>query len=43
MALIPGAAFGQYGEGYIRLSYAASMETIREALKRLKDYMEAYA
>lgn len=43
MAFIPGAAFGQYGEGYIRLSYAASMETIREALKRLKDYMEDYA
>ena len=43
VAFIPGAAFGQYGEGYIRLSYAASMETIREALKRLKDYMEDYA
>ena len=43
VALIPGAAFGQYGEGYIRLSYAASMETIQEALKRLKDYMEDYA
>ena len=43
VAFIPGAAFGQYGEGYIRLSYAASMETIQEALKRLKDYMEDYA
>ena len=43
VAFIPGPAFGQYGEGYIRLSYAASMETIREALKRLKDYMEDYA
>ena len=43
VSFIPGAAFGQYGEGYIRLSYAASMETIREALKRLKDYMEDYA
>lgn len=40
VALIPGAAFGQYGEGYIRISYAASMETIREAMKRLKEYME---
>ncbi|MDO4667971.1 MAG: pyridoxal phosphate-dependent aminotransferase [Streptococcus sp.] len=43
VALIPGAAFGQYGEGYIRLSYAASMETIKEAMKRLKEYMEKHA
>lgn len=43
VAFIPGAAFGQYGEGYIRLSYAASMETIKETLKRLKEYMEENA
>ena len=43
VAFIPGSAFGQYGEGYIRLSYAASMETIKEALKRLKEYMEDHA
>lgn len=40
VALIPGVAFGQYGEGYVRVSYAASMEVIREAMKRLKEYME---
>ena len=39
VAFIPGAAFGQYGEGYVRLSYAASMRTIREAMKRLEEYM----
>ena len=39
VAFIPGAAFGQYGEGYVRLSYAASMETIRKAMKRLEEYM----
>ena len=39
VAFIPGAAFGQYGEGYVRLSYAASMESIREAMKRLEEYM----
>ena len=39
VAFIPGAAFGQYGEGYVRLSYAASMATIREAMKRLEEYM----
>ena len=39
VAFIPGAAFGRYGEGYVRLSYAASMETIKEAVKRLEEYM----
>ena len=39
VAFIPGSAFGQYGEGYVRLSYAASMGTIREAMKRLEEYM----
>ena len=39
VAFIPGAAFGQYGEGYVRLSYAASMGTISEAMKRLEEYM----
>ena len=39
VAFIPGAAFGRYGEGYVRLSYAASMGTIREAMKRLEEYM----
>ena len=40
VAFIPGAAFGQYGEGYVRLSYAASMDTIKEAMKRLEEYMK---
>ena len=39
VAFIPGAAFGRYGEGYVRLSYADSMETIKEAMKRLEEYM----
>ena len=43
VALIPGVAFGQYGEGYLRVSYAASMETIQEAMRRLKVFMEQYA
>lgn len=40
VAFIPGSAFGELGEGYIRLSYAASMETIETAMSRLKEYME---
>ncbi|WP_024784305.1 pyridoxal phosphate-dependent aminotransferase [Streptococcus mutans] len=43
VAFIPGVAFGKYGEGYLRISYAASMETIKEAMKRLKEFMKQYA
>lgn len=43
VAFIPGVAFGQYGEGYVRLSYAASMETITTAMNRLKEFMEEHA
>lgn len=39
LAVIPGVAFGQAGEGYIRISYAASMEQLEEAMKRLDNYM----
>ncbi|MDE7504395.1 aminotransferase class I/II-fold pyridoxal phosphate-dependent enzyme, partial [Streptococcus agalactiae] len=42
VAIIPGVAFGKYGEGYIRLSYAASMEVIETAMARLKVFMESY-
>ena len=43
VAFIPGVAFGKYGEGYLRLSYAASMETITTAMDRLKEFMEEHA
>lgn len=43
VAFIPGVAFGKYGEGYLRLSYAASMETITTAMNRLKEFMEEHA
>ncbi|EOH96289.1 pyridoxal phosphate-dependent aminotransferase [Enterococcus pallens] len=40
LAVIPGIAFGEEGEGYIRLSYAASLENLEEAAKRLRAYVE---
>ncbi|MDN6640053.1 MAG: pyridoxal phosphate-dependent aminotransferase [Tetragenococcus sp.] len=40
LAIIPGAAFGVGGEGYVRISYAASMEDLKEAIKRIEHYME---
>ncbi|KZK06986.1 Aromatic amino acid aminotransferase gamma N-acetyl-LL-diaminopimelate aminotransferase [Lactococcus cremoris] len=39
VAIIPGIAFGQYGEGFVRLSYAASMDVIEQAMVRLTDYV----
>lgn len=39
LAVIPGVAFGESGEGYIRISYAASLETLEEAMRRLTIYM----
>lgn len=38
LAVIPGSAFGSAGEGYIRISYAASMEKLVEAVDRLRSY-----
>jgi aspartate aminotransferase len=35
VALLSGTAFGEFGEGYLRLSYAASRATIQEALDRM--------
>jgi aspartate/methionine/tyrosine aminotransferase len=37
VALLSGTAFGKFGEGYLRLSYAASRETIEQALLRIRD------
>lgn len=39
VACVPGTAFGASGEGYIRCSYAASMENIIEALKRIREFV----
>lgn len=40
VAVTPGADFGEGGEGYLRLSYAASPENIDEGLRRLAAYIE---
>ncbi|MGL4695362.1 pyridoxal phosphate-dependent aminotransferase [Enterococcus larvae] len=41
LAIIPGIAFGPEAEGYVRISYAADMERLEEAMKRLTLFMEA--
>ncbi|MEM1565930.1 MAG: pyridoxal phosphate-dependent aminotransferase [Candidatus Bathyarchaeia archaeon] len=40
VAVLPGTAFGKYGEGYLRLSFANSIENIKEALKRIEMALE---
>jgi aspartate aminotransferase len=39
VALLPGSAFGKYGEGYLRLSYANSQENIQKALERMGEIL----
>jgi len=41
VAVLPGTSFGRNGEGYLRLSYANSMEKIQQALERLAGTLEA--
>jgi aspartate/methionine/tyrosine aminotransferase len=43
VAVLPGTAFGRYGEGYLRLSYANSLENIKEALVRIQKAVEKIA
>ncbi len=40
VAVLPGTAFGPYGEGYLRFSYATTLENIAEAIVRIKDSFE---
>jgi aspartate aminotransferase len=40
VACVPGTAFGAAGDGYLRLSYATSVENLREALAAIEDYVE---
>ena len=39
VAIVPGTAFGNCGEGYLRISYAYSIESLKKALKRLENYV----
>jgi aspartate aminotransferase len=40
VACLPGTAFGPYGEGYLRFSYATTLEKIDEAIERIKKAFE---
>ncbi len=43
VAVVPGTAFGNSGEGYVRCSYATSMEEINEAMDRIQDFVHELA
>ena len=40
VAVVPGNAFGDCGEGYIRVSYAYSIAHLKEAIKRIGEFLE---
>jgi aspartate/methionine/tyrosine aminotransferase len=41
VALVPGSIFGENGEGYLRLSFAASTEALEEGVARIRAGAEA--
>ncbi len=40
VAVVPGTAFGDCGEGFLRISYAYSLDNLKEALDRIEEYIE---
>ena len=42
VAVVPGSAFGQCGEGYVRCCYATSLADIEEALSRMKRFVDKH-
>ncbi len=40
VAVVPGTAFGNCGEGYLRISYAYSLENLKIAISRIADFVE---
>jgi len=43
VACLSGTAFGSYGDGYLRFSYANSLENIQEALSRIRALSERWS
>jgi aspartate/methionine/tyrosine aminotransferase len=39
VALLSGTAFGEFGDGYIRISFANSIANLEEAIRRLKEHL----
>jgi aminotransferase len=41
LAVVPGNAFGDCGEGFIRISYAYSIEELMEAMGRIENFINS--
>jgi len=41
VAVVPGPAFGPSGEGYVRATYATSIQKLQEALERIGKFLES--
>ena len=39
VVVVPGTAFGDSGEGFVRISYAYSLDALKEAIKRIESYL----
>lgn len=42
VAVVPGNAFGQCGEGFVRMSYAYSIQSINQALERMDEFLRKF-
>ncbi|WP_114744231.1 aminotransferase A [Falsibacillus pallidus] len=42
VAVVPGSAFSSFGEGFFRMSYACSMDMLKEGLDRMEEYLKNY-
>jgi aminotransferase len=40
VAVVPGSVFGEGGEGHVRCSYASSMDALREAMRRMENFVK---
>ena len=41
VVVVPGTAFGDSGEGFVRISYAYSLEALKEAIKRIERFLKS--
>ena len=42
VAVVPGTAFGDCGEGYLRISYAYSLNDLKRALERMERFVKRH-
>ena len=42
VVVVPGTAFGDSGEGFVRISYAYSLDALKEAIRRIEKYLKTF-